>query len=56
VPSGLQDNVRLYRERLAPSSAALVRRVIEHRERHERPGSDTDAGALGRLPAAVRAV
>ena len=35
--TGLEDNVRLDRERLAPSNAALVQRVAEICERHERP-------------------
>ncbi|MGP9818529.1 3-keto-5-aminohexanoate cleavage protein [Salinarimonas sp. NSM] len=35
--TGLEDNVRLDRETLAPSNAALVRRVVELCERHERP-------------------
>ncbi|MEL6265381.1 MAG: 3-keto-5-aminohexanoate cleavage protein [Pseudomonadota bacterium] len=35
--TGLEDNVRLDRERLAPSNAALVRRVSELCERHARP-------------------
>jgi uncharacterized protein (DUF849 family) len=35
--TGLEDNVRLDKERLAPSNAALVRRVTEICERHERP-------------------
>jgi uncharacterized protein (DUF849 family) len=35
--TGLEDNVRLDRERLAPSNAALVRRVVELCEKHERP-------------------
>jgi 3-carboxy-cis,cis-muconate cycloisomerase len=35
--TGLEDNVRLDRDRLAPSNAALVRRVVELCERHERP-------------------
>jgi uncharacterized protein (DUF849 family) len=34
--TGLEDNVRLDRERLAPSNAALVRRVVELCERYER--------------------
>jgi 3-keto-5-aminohexanoate cleavage enzyme len=38
--TGLEDNVRLDRERLAPSNAALVRRVAELCERHERPVAD----------------
>lgn len=35
--TGLEDNVRLDRHTLAPSNAALVRRVIELCEGHERP-------------------
>ena len=35
--TGLEDNVRLDRDRLAPSNAALVRRVIDICERHARP-------------------
>ena len=35
--TGLEDNVRLDRERLAPSNAALVRRTVELCERYERP-------------------
>lgn len=35
--TGLEDNVRLDRETLAPSNAALVRRTVEIAERHERP-------------------
>lgn len=35
--TGLEDNVRLDRERLAPSNAALVERVVEICARHERP-------------------
>ena len=35
--TGLEDNVRLDRRTLAPSNAALVRRVVELCERHERP-------------------
>jgi uncharacterized protein (DUF849 family) len=34
--TGLEDNVRLDRDRLAPSNAALVRRVVELCDRHER--------------------
>jgi uncharacterized protein (DUF849 family) len=34
--TGLEDNVRLDRHRLAPSNAALVRRVTELCERYER--------------------
>ena len=35
--TGLEDNVRLDRERLAPSNAALVRRAVEICDRHQRP-------------------
>ena len=35
--TGLEDNVRLDRETLAPSNAALVRRTVEVAERHGRP-------------------
>ncbi|MEO1491852.1 MAG: 3-keto-5-aminohexanoate cleavage protein [Pseudomonadota bacterium] len=35
--TGLEDNVRLDRETLAPSNAALVRRVTELCEKYERP-------------------
>jgi len=35
--TGLEDNVRLDRDRLAPSNAALVRRVVDMCERAERP-------------------
>ena len=35
--TGLEDNVRLDRDRLAPSNAALVRRTVDVCERHHRP-------------------
>ena len=35
--TGLEDNVRLDRDTLAPSNAALVRRATEVCEKHERP-------------------
>jgi len=35
--TGLEDNVRLDRSTLAPSNAALVRRVVELCDKHERP-------------------
>ena len=35
--TGLEDNVRLDRDTLAPSNAALVRRVVDICEKHERP-------------------
>ncbi len=39
--TGLEDNVRLDRDRLAASNAALVQRVVALCERHERPVADT---------------
>lgn len=41
VRTGLEDNVRLDRDRLAASNAALVQRVVALCERHERPVADT---------------
>jgi 3-keto-5-aminohexanoate cleavage enzyme len=38
--TGLEDNVRLDRERLAPSNAALVARVVDLCNRHDRPVAD----------------
>ena len=35
--TGMEDNVRLDRDTLAPSNAALVRRVVDLCERHARP-------------------
>ncbi len=35
--TGLEDNVRLDRDTLAPSNAALVRRVVELCDKHQRP-------------------
>ncbi|WP_297768884.1 3-keto-5-aminohexanoate cleavage protein [uncultured Roseovarius sp.] len=35
--TGLEDNVRLDRDRLAPSNAALVRRAVELCDRYDRP-------------------
>ena len=35
--TGLEDNIRMTRETLAPSNSALVKRVVEICERHERP-------------------
>lgn len=37
VRTGLEDNVRLDRDRLAPSNAALVRRAVEICHKNERP-------------------
>ncbi|MEL6316634.1 MAG: 3-keto-5-aminohexanoate cleavage protein [Pseudomonadota bacterium] len=41
--TGLEDNVRLNRETLAPSNAALVRRAVEICARHDRPVADARA-------------
>ena len=35
--TGMEDNVRLDRDTLAPSNAALVKRLVEICDRHERP-------------------
>lgn len=54
--TGLEDNVRLDRNTLAPSNAALVRRVTEICGKHERPVADwrTARAILGlRQPAAA---
>jgi uncharacterized protein (DUF849 family) len=52
--TGLEDNIRLDRDRLAPSNAALVRRTVDLCERHGRPvASPAEARALlGLAPAA----
>lgn len=48
--TGLEDNVRLDRSTLAPSNAALVQRVVEICDRHQRPvASPAEARALLRL-------
>ncbi|WP_293574378.1 3-keto-5-aminohexanoate cleavage protein [Phaeobacter sp.] len=48
--TGLEDNVRLDRKTLAPSNAALVERVVEICEKHERPvATPQDARRLLRL-------
>ena len=39
--TGLEDNVRLDRDTLAPSNAALVERVVALCERHQRPVATT---------------
>lgn len=51
--TGLEDNVRLDRDRLAPSNAALVRRVVDLCERYNRPVADwrTARAILGIAPA-----
>jgi len=38
--TGLEDNVRLDKDTLAPSNAALVKRVVELCEKYERPVAD----------------
>jgi len=51
--TGLEDNVRLDRDRLAPSNAALVRRVVDLCDRHGRPvATPAQARALLGLRAA----
>jgi 3-keto-5-aminohexanoate cleavage enzyme len=52
--TGLEDNVRLDRERLAPSNAALVRRAVELCEKYERPVATVPEARriLGLRPAA----
>ena len=39
--TGMEDNVRLDRQTLAPSNAALVQRAVDICERHERPVATT---------------
>lgn len=54
--TGLEDNVRLDRDRLAPSNAALVRRAAEICARHDRPVANWQEARriLGlRMPAAA---
>jgi 3-keto-5-aminohexanoate cleavage enzyme len=54
VRTGLEDNLRLDRKTLAPSNAALVRRVVEICERHERPVATVQAArAILKLPRAA---
>lgn len=54
VRTGLEDNVRLDRDRLAPSNAALVRRVVDLCDRYERPVANwRTARAILGLPAAL---
>lgn len=53
--TGLEDNVRLDRDCLAPSNAALVRRVVELCDRYNRPVADvrTARAILGLAPVLV---
>ena len=54
--TGLEDNVRLDKDTLAPSNAALVKQVAELcAEYDRRPASVAEARALLGLPAAVTA-
>ena len=54
--TGLEDNVRLDRDRLAPSNAALVRRAVELCEKYERPVATwREARAILGLRAPTRA-
>jgi 3-keto-5-aminohexanoate cleavage enzyme len=55
--TGLEDNVRIDRDTLAPSNAALVRRVVELCDRHARPVATVEQARaiLGLQPAAVPA-
>jgi uncharacterized protein (DUF849 family) len=51
--TGMEDNLRLDRDRLAPSNAALVRRTVALCERHGRPvASVTEARVILGLPQA----
>jgi uncharacterized protein (DUF849 family) len=52
--TGLEDNLRLDRDTLAPSNAALVRRAVEVCARHGRPVATVDeARAILKLPRAA---
>lgn len=52
--TGLEDNLRLDRDTLAPSNAALVRRTVDLCDKYERPvATPAQARALLGLPAAA---
>ncbi|WP_299909942.1 3-keto-5-aminohexanoate cleavage protein [uncultured Paracoccus sp.] len=53
--TGLEDNVRLDKDRLAPSNAALVKRVVDLCDRYERPVATVEQSRriLGLVPALV---
>ena len=52
--TGLEDNLRIDRDTLAPSNAALVERVVAICDKYERPvATPAQARALLRLPAAA---
>ena len=54
--TGLEDNVRLDRDTLAPSNAALVRRVVDLCDKHGRPVATAEqARAILGLPATAAA-
>ena len=54
--TGLEDNIRLDRDRLAPSNAALVARVTDLCARHGRPvATATEARAMLGLPSMISA-
>ncbi len=54
--TGLEDNIRLDRHTLAPSNAALVKRVVDLCERYERPVASTQEARslLGLAPTGAR--
>lgn len=55
--TGLEDNVRLDRDGLAPSNAALVRHMVDLCSKYNRPVADwrTACAILGLAPVAVEA-
>jgi 3-keto-5-aminohexanoate cleavage enzyme len=54
--TGLEDNLRIDRDTLAPSNAALVRRVVDLCDKYERPvAAPAQARALLKLPQTVTA-
>jgi 3-keto-5-aminohexanoate cleavage enzyme len=54
--TGLEDNLRIDRDTLAPSNAALVRRVVDLCDKYERPvATPAQARALLKLPQTVTA-
>lgn len=54
--TGLEDNLRIDRDTLAPSNAALVRRVADLCDKYERPvATPAEARALLKLPQTVTA-
>lgn len=55
-PHGIEDNLRLDRDTLAPSSAALVRRVVDPCDRCARSvATPAEARATLKLPQVARA-